>query len=179
MANEYLISKWKMWFTWLDINKDGILDAQDIESERQRFVELNEFSTEQINAAMEVFAKWWEEFIFCGKSELSEEALIKSFNDAFKANKKRFIEKMRRSFQVAYNVVDIHSNQCISEDEFIVGLRTSGHENIELNRRFFQMYNPVDGHIPVKELVESWVQFTTCEDKEKHDIVKTAFELGV
>jgi hypothetical protein len=126
-----------------------------------------------------VFAKWWEEFIFCGKSEISEEALIKSFNDAFKADKKRFTKKMCRCFHVTYNVVDIHSNQRISEDEFIVGFKTSGHENVVLNRKFFKMYNPKDGHIPVKELVDSWDQFTTCEDKEKHDIVKTVFGIGV
>ena len=34
MASDYLISKWKMWYKWLDINKDGKLNSQDMEAAR-------------------------------------------------------------------------------------------------------------------------------------------------
>ncbi|XP_045169815.2 sarcoplasmic calcium-binding protein-like [Mercenaria mercenaria] len=179
MASEYLTNKWKMWFKWLDINKDGKLDSKDMNAARERFVELNDFDAVKTKAAMDIFENWWKDFIFRGKVELSEEEFIESMNEGFKTDKDEFIERMRRCFQVAFNVVDINSEQNIDEEEFIVGFRTSGHENIELNKKFFEMYNPKKGLVSVHDLVESWVQFTTSEDMSKHDIVKAAFELGV
>lgn len=179
MANSFLISKWKMWFKWLDINKDGKLDFKDMDAARKRFAELNNLKEDEKKTTMDVFKNWWDDFIFSGKDELSEKEFINSFNEQFKSNKDLFIDKMNRCFQVAFNLVDRNSEKLINEEEFIMGFRTSGHDNIELDKQFFKLYSPKDGLVSVGALVDSWVQFTTSEDTDKPDIVKTAFEMGV
>lgn len=34
MANDYLVSKWKLWYSSFDVNKDGQVNFEDAEAER-------------------------------------------------------------------------------------------------------------------------------------------------
>jgi Ca2+-binding EF-hand superfamily protein len=34
MANDFLISKWKMWYSWFDHDKDGNVNTADLERAR-------------------------------------------------------------------------------------------------------------------------------------------------
>ena len=54
-----------------------------------------------------------------------------------------------------------------------------GHENVALDTKFFNAYNPKDGLVPLRQIVDSWIDFATSTDASKPSVVKTAFEGGV
>jgi hypothetical protein len=54
-------------------------------------------------------------------------------------------------------------------NEFIIAFQAFGHENEKLIRKTFELMNPKDGLIPLKDVVNAWIQFTTCDDPHKKD----------
>lgn len=126
------------------------------------------------------FEKWWNDFIFRGKEgEISEQQFVESLNKDYKADKKKFIKNMQDCFDMLFDVIDTNKDRSISEEEFLVAFKAYGHENVALDTKFFKAYNPVDELVPMKNIVDSWVDFTTSEDSSKPSVVKTAFESGV
>ncbi|XP_045169497.2 sarcoplasmic calcium-binding protein-like [Mercenaria mercenaria] len=179
MASDYLISKWKLWYTWFDINNDGKVDFEDAEAERSKFSKLHHLSDEEKKSVMEEFGNWWKEYILWGQAEMTEPKFVELMNDAYKADKAKFLERMQTCFDKICNIVDTNNDGDISLEEFNIIMRSAGHKDKSLDEKFFENYKPVDGKVPIKVISDSWVQFTTCEDSTKHDLVKAAFEFGV
>lgn len=126
------------------------------------------------------FAKWWTDFIFRGREgEISEQEFIDSLNKDFKADKGKFVKNMQSCFDMLFDVIDTNKDKAISQDEFLIAFKAYGHENVALDTTFFQAYNPTDGLVPLREIVTSWVDFTTGEDGSKRSVVKEGFEIGV
>jgi Ca2+-binding EF-hand superfamily protein len=79
-----------------------------------------------------------------------------------------------------FAVIDTNQDRSISEEEFLIAFKAYGHENVALDTKFFKAYNPdANGLVPMKDIVASWVDFTSSEDSSKPSVVKTAFESGV
>jgi hypothetical protein len=38
---------------------------------------------------------------------------------------------------------------------------------------------PADDTVPLEKVVKAWVQFVTCDDPSKKDIVRDSFEEGI
>lgn len=38
---DYLTKKWKYWYSYLDVNKDGMISFDDVEECRKKFAELH------------------------------------------------------------------------------------------------------------------------------------------
>jgi len=181
MANEFLISKWKIWYKSLDVNHDGMISFADVEESRSKFSELHHLEEAKKKQVMENFEKWWNDFIFRGKqdAEISESAFVEMLNNDFKADKGKFKEAMTKCFNIIFDVIDTNKDRSISEDEFLIAFKAYGHENVALDTKFFSAYNPVDGLVPLKDIVESWIDFATSEDASKPSVVKKGFESGV
>ncbi|KAH3706228.1 sarcoplasmic calcium-binding protein-like isoform X3 [Dreissena polymorpha] len=180
MANEFLVSKWKIWYKSLDVNHDGKITFADVEESRSKFSELHHLPEEQKKQVMKNLEQWWNEFIFRGKTgEISESEFIKMLSKEFSADKAKFKKSMEKCFNILFDVIDTNKDRSISEDEFLIAFKAYGHENVALDTNFFKAYKPIDGLVPFKEIVNSWIEFATSEDKTKPDIVKTAFEAGV
>lgn len=180
MANEFLISKWKIWYKSLDVNHDGKISREDVEESRSKFSELHHLTADQKKHVEESFEKWWNDYIFRGKKgEISEQEFVDTLNNDFKADKKKFTATMQECFDTLFKVIDTNQDRSISEDEFLNAFKAYGHENVALDTKFFKAYKPVDGLVPMKDIVTSWVDFTTSDDASKPSVVKTAFESGV
>ncbi|XP_060557902.1 sarcoplasmic calcium-binding protein-like isoform X3 [Ruditapes philippinarum] len=179
-ANDFLVSKWKIWYKSLDVNHDGTISMEDVEESRQKFSELHHLDAEKKKMVMENFEKWWNEYVFRGKKgEVSETQFIEALQNDYKADKNKFKKQMEKCFDTIFDVIDTNKDRSISEDEFLIAFEAYGHENVALDTKFFKAYNPVDGLVPLKDIVASWVDFATSSDASKPSVVKTAFEAGV
>jgi len=180
MANDYLVAKWKLWYKSLDVNHDGKISIEDVEESRSKFSDMHKLDAEKAKQVQENFTKWWNEFVFRGKTgEIEESEFVSALNDDFTKDKAKFVEEMTRCFNVFFDVIDTNKDRSISEEEFLIAFKAYGHENVALDTKFFQAYNPKDGLVSLREIVDSWIDFVTGEDAAKGSIVKTAFESGV
>lgn len=181
MANEFLVSKWKIWYKSLDVNHDGLISYADVEESRDKFSELHHLDEKTKNTISKNFDKWWNDFIFAGdvNAEISQEAFVNRLNGDFKADKKAFVKKMQDCFDLFFDVIDTNKDRSISEEEFLIAFKAYGHENVAKDTSFFKAYGPKDGLVPLKDIVTSWVDFATCEDCSKPDVVKQGFDSGV
>ncbi|XP_052800256.1 sarcoplasmic calcium-binding protein-like isoform X1 [Mya arenaria] len=182
MANAFLVSKWKIWYNSLDVNHDGMISFEDVEESRNKFSELHNLDAKQKKDVIENFEKWWNQYIFRKRKgeEISEKEFLDMLNNDFKTDKAKFLSEMEACFKTLFNVIDTNQDRSISEDEFLIAFKAYGHENVALDTKFFKSYNPdKDGLVPLMNIVNSWIQFTTSEDESKPDVVKAAFESGV
>lgn len=134
---------------------------------------------EEKKLVMDKFGKWWSEYILCGKTEITEPEFIDVMNNAFKADKDKFMERMQTCMETISNIVDINNDGDISEEEFNIIMKAAGHSNMPLDKKFFENFNPVEGKVPIKVISDAWVHFVTSEDSSKPDLVKAALEFGV
>lgn len=179
MANEFLISKWKIWYESLDVNHDGTISMADVEESRNKFSELHGLDADKRKMVIENFEQWWKDYIFRGQGgEISEQQFVDSLNKEFTEDKAKFLKKMEKCFDIFFDVIDTNKDRSISEDEFLIAFKAYGHENVALDTNFFKAYNPKDGLVPLRDIVASWVDFTTSADASKPSVVKTAFEAG-
>lgn len=180
MANDYLVAKWKLWYNSLDVNHDGKISIEDVEESRSKFSDLHKLDSEKDKAVKENFTQWWNDFIFRGQTgEISMDQFVNSLNKDYTADKAKFKEQMSKCFDIFFDVIDTNKDRSISEEEFLIAFKAYGHENVALDSKFFQAYKPADGLVPLRQIVDSWIDFVTGEDDSKGSIVKTAFESGV
>nr|BAA75225.1 sarcoplasmic calsium binding protein [Pseudocardium sybillae] len=177
---EFLVAKWKIWYKSLDVNHDGTISFEDVEESRNKFTELHGLDEQKKKFVLENFEKWWNEFVFRGKTgEISEEEFVATLTQEYTADKDTFNKKMEKCFDVLFDVIDTNKDRSISEDEFLIAFKAYGHENVAKDNQFFQAYKPKDGLVPLREIVDSWVDFATNPDASKKSVVKAAFDAGV
>ena len=146
---------------------------------RNKVVILNRIEGEEKKQVIETITKQVNENLFYGKpGPISEEEFVAMQDEDYKADKDKYIEKRRKYFTVLFETMNL-SEGSVTEEVFVNAFRASGHDNIALDKQFFQSYNPVDGKVPLSTFIDSWVQFTTCEDSSKPDIVKAGLETGI
>lgn len=179
MANEFLITKWKLWYKSLDVNHDGKISMEDVEESRDKFSDLHHLNTEQGKAVKDNFQDWWDKYVFRGKTgDISEQEFVDSLNNAFKADKAKFAAEMDTCFNIFFDVIDTNKDRSISQDEFLIAFKAYGHEDVAKDNAFFSAYCPEDGLVPLRTIVDSWIDFAVSTDDKKNSIVKTAFEAG-
>lgn len=180
MANDYLIAKWRLWYTSLDVNHDGKISIEDVEESRAKFSDLHKLDEEKSKAVQANFTEWWNTFVFRGKTgEISMAEFIDSLTNDYTTDKAKFKEEMSKCFNIFFDVIDTNKDRSISEEEFLIAFKAYGHENVALDTKFFNAYKPTDGLVSLRAIVDSWIDFVTGEDESKGSIVKTAFESGV
>lgn len=147
---------------------------------RSKFSELHELESDKGKMVQDNFTKWWNEFVFRGRTdEISEQEFVDALNKDFTTDKAKFVAEMTKCFNTFFDVIDTNKDRSISEDEFLIAFKAYGHENVALDTKFFTAYNPKDGLVPLRQIVDSWIDFVTSDDASKQSIVKTAFESGV
>ncbi|XP_060552287.1 sarcoplasmic calcium-binding protein-like [Ruditapes philippinarum] len=179
MANDYLKSKWRLWFRLYDVKHKNKLSGEDVKEKEERFAAINHLDPEQKKKVIETMDKLLSENVFYGKpGPITEDEFVEMQNDDFKADKDKYVEKRRKYFTTVFSMVDL-CGEGITEEEFVNAFKALGHDNVSLDKKFFHDFKPVDGKIPRSVFVDALVQFTTCEDSSKEDLVKTGLESGV
>ncbi|XP_045168936.2 sarcoplasmic calcium-binding protein-like [Mercenaria mercenaria] len=180
MANEYLIHKWRLWFDALDVKKDGVLSREDVTEEEDKFAHLHHFGAEKRKDIIGKLDKWWDQYIFRGKSgPITVQEYIDMQNNDFKEDKEKYTKWAEECAKTIFDILDIEHDGTITQEEFLIAFRSAGHENVKLDKDFFNAYDPKDGKVTVKKMVDTWVTFLTSEDSSQPNIIKDAFEGGL
>ncbi|XP_053373651.1 sarcoplasmic calcium-binding protein-like [Mercenaria mercenaria] len=178
MANDFLVSKWKMWFSWFDHNKDGKVCREDLETSRNRFANLHHFEAERKKAAMATYTLWWGEYLMWGKSEITEAEFIENQNKAFEDSKEEFVERMNKNQDIVCNLLDTDGDGLITEEDLLIMFQSTEHDET-VGKRWFNAHDPVDGKVPVKKMADMWTQLLTEEDSSKPDALVKQFQTGL
>lgn len=177
---DFMTHKWKLWYRSLDVNHDGVISYADVEESRSKFTNLHKIlgdKAENIKLDME---KWWLEYILPSKTdELPLEKFVDKNKTEYSADKKAYTDKMTKCFNELFDVIDTNKDRSIELSEYIIAFQAFGHENEKLVSKSFELMNPQNGLIPLKDIVNAWIQFTTSDDPHKKDVVKESFEEGV
>ncbi|KAJ8305204.1 hypothetical protein KUTeg_017245 [Tegillarca granosa] len=177
---DYLTSKWKLWFHSLDVNHDGKISFEDVEESRNKFTDLHQLLGDKASGVKVDMEKWWNTYIFkaAGGGELSEEMFVKSNTEKYNKDKDAFVKEINDCFNMIFDVIDTNKDRSIELNEFIYAFKAFGHENEGLVRKAFQLLNPKDGLVPLRDIVNAWVSFVTSTDQSKPDAIKQAFDAG-
>lgn len=147
---------------------------------RDRFLEVNYFDERQRRKIYESLNRIYNDYVFRGKhGQLTEEEFVIMHERDFKADKDAFKEKMRICGELIYGICDFTGKGSLTEEEFVHAVTLGNMEHLEKVKAIFYSYNPFGGDISVKILIEAWVQFSTCEDNTKQDIIKDGLETTV
>ncbi|XP_060599518.1 sarcoplasmic calcium-binding protein-like isoform X1 [Ruditapes philippinarum] len=179
MANDFLISKWKRWFSLFDGNNDGKVCYADMEKARDKFTKQHELKDDEKKEISEKFTKWWCEYVNWGKEELTVDEFAEYQNAAFKADKEKFVERIKKCQAEIGDFVDVAHDGFVSEKEALAILKAEGHEDEEKDKRFYAHFSPVDRKIPLDRLKGYWIHYLTSEDSSLPDPVQRAMEEGL
>lgn len=123
---------------------------------------------------------FWDATVFQGRDgPITEKMFVETHVHAYRVNKEEFIKKMQSCYETLFNSFDVDHENKISYTHFINGMTAFHHDDVTLEKTYFQSYSPVDDKIPVNKLVDAWVQFVTCNDSTQRDYVKEALENGL
>lgn len=178
---DYLTKKWKYWYSYLDVNKDGMISFDDVEECRKKFAELHGLKDDKAKSVKVDIEKWWNKYIFrsgAGK-ELSEKDFLDILTADYKKDKAKFKTSIEECFTEVFKVIDIDKDRTIDLDEFLYAFRAFGHDDDSILTTVFKSYKASNDKVPMKQLVDSWVQFVCDEDSTKKDVLKEAFEKGM
>ncbi|CAG2210116.1 Sarcoplasmic calcium-binding protein [Mytilus edulis] len=174
---DYLKRKWTLWYKSLDVNHDGSVSFDDAQECQRKFLEMNQLTsekTEQVRADVE---KWWTTFILPSKdATVTLEIFLERLEDEYKSDREAFVQKMNTCFSTIFNVFDTNADREISVDEQIMYFKAFGQDNEKPFRQAFVLMEPKNDTIPLQQVVNAWVQFTTCDDETKKDVIKESFE---
>ncbi|XP_062619281.1 sarcoplasmic calcium-binding protein-like [Saccostrea cucullata] len=176
---DYLTMKWKYWYTYLDVNKDGKISMEDVEECRKKFTDLHKLAGEKAKNVNVDIEQWWNTYIFragAGK-EISVDDFVSILSADYKKDKAGFKDSMQKCFEKVFDVIDMDKDRTIDLDEFVFAFRAFGHENEAVLKSVFDSYG--QKKVPMKKLVDSWVQFVCDEDKSKKDVLLEAFKKGM
>ncbi|XP_060590846.1 sarcoplasmic calcium-binding protein-like [Ruditapes philippinarum] len=179
MANDYIINKWKLWFRSIDIKRKGTISRADVKQEEDTLATLSHLDDDRRKQLQVNLDKIWDDIVFRGKEPINEQTFVAMNIQDYTTNKQKFVEEVRKAYTAFFNLVDVSGEGSVSEEEFVNMMKACSHNNNALNKKFFEDYNPVDGKIACSVLVDSWVQFTSCDDSSKTDLIKEAIEGGI
>lgn len=178
---DYLTKKWKYWYSYLDVNHDGMISFEDVEECRKKFAELHKLKADKAKSVNVDIEKWWNKYIFragAGK-ELSVDDFLNILTSDYKKDKAAFKKSIQECFEEVFNVIDIDKDRTIDLEEFLYAFRAFGHENEDILKTVFKSYKASNDKVPIRQLVDSWVQFVCDEDGSKKDVLREAFEKGM
>lgn len=178
MANDYIINKWRQWFKMIDINHRGEISKADVSDEGETFANLSRMNDDQKTKVKETLYKLWDDIVFRGRAgAINEEEFVEMNTKLYTTDKSKFQDEIRKTKTTIFtDIVDTDNDGFITEDDFVNIMRACGNENILLNKKFFSLYNPEDGKVPVQAFIDSWVQFTCSDDSSTRGIIKEGIE---
>lgn len=180
MANDYLVYKWELWFTMFDSKNMGKVYRKDAKEDEELFAKLSHLSEERKKEVMKIADEVWERIVFQGRAgPVTKQEFIDTHKKEYREDSEKFRKEMEECYTKLFDTFDISREGSVTFEEFIHGFKAIHHENIIIEKVYFDSFGPVDGKVPCKKLVDSWVHFLTCDDSTQRDLVKVALECGL
>lgn len=176
---DYLKGKWQTWYKSLDVNHDGTVSMEDVEESRNKFTELHHLLGDKAQGVKTDMEQWWKKYVFRSYgNEVSMEQFVQGLSDSYSKDKAAFNKEMSDCFNTIFDVIDTNKDRSISLEEFILAFKAFGHENEGIVTKAFQLLNPKDGLVPLRDIVNAWINFACESDSSKPDVIKQAFDSG-
>ncbi|XP_048751186.2 sarcoplasmic calcium-binding protein-like [Ostrea edulis] len=182
---DYLVTKWRIYFGLVDVNRDGKVTCVDAEISRDRFINQDvkakrAFPHWYVNAKRGQFAfnQWWDRCVFQNDPdrELTESEFVQNFVDGYNKSKKAFKEGNQRCFNMIFKIIDINKDSSINLKEYIKVFNAFGHDNNEMIKAVFEAHDPpTSGLVPLDDIVSAWVRFVTEKNRPCSDDLLEAF----
>jgi hypothetical protein len=125
---------------------------------------------------MDTYTKWWSEYLMWGQSEITESEFVEYQRKAYESDKEMFVKRMWKNEELVCNLMDTDGDGMITEEDHIVMFKSTEHNDETIDRKWFQAYNPINGKVPVKTVVEFWSRLLTDEDSSKPDLLVQLFK---
>ncbi|XP_053374302.1 sarcoplasmic calcium-binding protein-like [Mercenaria mercenaria] len=115
MANDYLISKWRMYFKAIDAKNEGRITKEYITEDKTKFADYHHLEGTRREDMMERIEQWFDKYILQGKSgPISEQEFVDMLNDDFKADRDKFVKKMQTSFEESFEINNLDKGELLS-----------------------------------------------------------------
>lgn len=128
---------------------------------------------------MDSFTTWHGEYVLWGKKEITENEFVEMQNAAFKADKGKFIDRIQKCEEIICGFVDADHDGVVTEEDVVIIFKAEGHEDEAKDKVFFKEFDPVDGKVSLKKMIQCWTHYLTCEDSSLPDPVARGFEDGI
>jgi Ca2+-binding EF-hand superfamily protein len=176
---DFLKKKWSYWFTTLDVNHDGVITREDVDSTLRDFPKVEGLSEAEAKLAIKRIEKWWNMYILKGRKKISEPEFLKDLEKQYTHDKETFKSTYRACFYDITSVIDTDHTKSISLDNYVKAFKVWGHSNEMLLWKSFDLYKPDHGMIPIKEYSDDWANFITNDDPTKPDVVMETYKAGL
>lgn len=174
---DYLLKKWTAWYGTLDVSHDGCLSFDDAEECQNKFLEVNGISGDKATQIKGEIEKWWTTYVLPSKdASVTLEQFLGKQKDEYSADAEGYAKRMTDCFTEIFDVLDVNKDGEMSVDELVNAYKSFGNDNEKLVRQNFAFLEQKNESLPLKDIVNAWVQFTTCNDPSKKDVVRDSLD---
>ncbi|XP_060556911.1 sarcoplasmic calcium-binding protein-like [Ruditapes philippinarum] len=177
-ANEYLIEKWEKLYTSNDFNHDGVLSMDDIKLFEKFYKDLDYLSDEHLTEIEKRMDRIWRSIMLNNTKEITKVDFTEMMKERYEADKSIFIEMIRDYISGWCETMDLNNDSFISKEEFLTDMFASQHNDTAKDDEMFLAFNPVNGRIPVEEIINYFIRFATEKNESTSDIFETAMDTG-
>ncbi|XP_045208741.2 sarcoplasmic calcium-binding protein-like [Mercenaria mercenaria] len=178
-ASSYLTGKWEEWYIANDLNQDGVLSLDDLETFEEFYTKIDFLEDEQRNHTIATIDRLWRNALLGGRSEVSKDEFVEMLKTSYESNKTNFVETMRELDREFLEVIDLNGDNSLSKEEYMMDLMAAKHMDTFKDEEFFNSHKLVNGLIPIEEAVDVWLRFQTEDDMTKTDILENALKSGL
>lgn len=174
---DYLLKKWTAWYHTLDVNHDGCLSYGDVEECQTKFLDVNGITGDKATQIKDEVEKWWTTYVLPSKdASVTLEQFLGKQKEEYSADAEGFTKRMTDCFSAIFDVFDANKDREMSVDELVNAFKSFGHDNEKLVRQNFTLMEPKNDTVPLKDVVNAWVQFTTGNDPAQKDVIRDSIE---
>ena len=116
--------------------------------------------------------KWWNTYVFrTGLSrDFTEEEFLQDLTEKWTADKAAFKLEMHECFTLIFQTMNTNHDAFIQLNEFLYFYKAFGHTDTAAVTKAFHMYKTPNG-IPINDIIQSWADFVSNDDRNQPDIV--------
>ncbi|XP_060562876.1 sarcoplasmic calcium-binding protein-like [Ruditapes philippinarum] len=178
-ANRYLLEKWGKWYTFCDINHDGVISLEDPKHFESFYKGYDCARDEKQSSSLETMVQLWKAVHLFNNTEISQAEFVQTVKQQFESNNTAFYELVRVYMSELSKFIDCNADDLISNDEFLTLLNALGHNNTAQNEKQFFSIPDINGKVPPAVVVANFMRFVFENDKSKPDIFKNSLDYGI
>lgn len=163
--SEYLEKKYRMFFRYLDRNKDGILYRKDILARIDKMASLNVANEEESQYTRQCWMRWCNKAfpMIDAEKGVTEDGFIDIWR-YFRANN-LVVEINRAIYDVLFDRLDANRDGHVSRDELKTYYQALGKaDDSFMDRLFRKLDENQDGLVSKEEFIKAGLAFWTSED---------------
>lgn len=176
-----LEEKWRIVFSLIDINKDGVVSSADVDFCKRTFRDMIDDADKKA-AAVDDLDRYWNSLIFLGKApdwsmEINGDKFVKSFGEAFTADKTGTQTLISKALGHLLAAADIDGTKVFTYEKFFKFHEAFNLAHDIVVRTTFNLIRP-DAHdaCTLDQVHEFYVELFVGENVERFNALKSAYK---